>query len=189
MKKKFYSKNCSKERKTFSIKSNENYIIKYLETKNNNINENNIKEEYNKNVSFNSNILYNTNNNYINLRNKKYSLKKYFTKNNLNKNSTNQRYTNYLTESNSQIFINSKKKKDFNSIYIDNKNIIDNKIKFLNNYHTSTNYYIYKNKTINKISNNKSDIKKQKTQCSNIAYRDKIIEQVVGTEYIKKKSI
>ena len=192
MKKKFYSKNCSKERKTFSIKSNENYIIKYLETKNNNINENNInenniKEEYNKNVSFNSNILYNTNNNYINLRNKKYSLKKYFTKNNLNKNSTNQRYTNYLTESNSQIFINSKKEKDFNSIYIDNKNIIDNKIKFLNNYHTSTNYYIYKNKTINKISNNKSDIKKQKTQCSNIAYRDKIIEQVVGTEYIKKK--
>ena len=187
MKKKFYSKNCSKERKTFSIKSNENYIIKYLQTKNNNINENNIKEEYNKNVSFNSNILYNTNNNYINLRNKKYSLKKYFTKNNLNKNSTNQRYTNYLTESNSQIFINSKKEKDFNLIYIDNKNIIDNKIKFLNNYHTSTNYYIYKNKTINKISNNKSDIKKQKTQCSNIAYRDKIIEQVVGTEYIKKK--
>ena len=78
-------------------------------------------------------------------------------------------------------------KKNINDI---KKNINENKIKTLNNCRTSTNYYILRNKniSININNNNKYNYKRQRTEGTNLAMRDIMINRgVVGPAYIKKK--
>ena len=187
MKKKYYSKDFSKESNTLSIKKKENelnniknvkkvsdklnkYIRKksppheflkiILDESRKNCFKESTKEENNKNGSFNKKILYNTNNNFNALRNKKYYLKKYFTNNNLNQKTINQRYTSNLTESNSQTFVKSKKEKELNSsYYCNNNNNNDIIFKKFNSCQTTTNYYILKNNNINININNISQNK------------------------------
>ena len=208
MKKKYYSKDFSKESNTLSIKKKENelnniknvkkvsdklnkYIRKksppheffkiILDESRKNYLKESAKEENNKSGSFNKKILYNTNNNFGALRNKKYFLKKYFT---------NRRYTSNLTENNSQTFAKSKKEKELNSSYNCNNN---NEINFkdLNSCQTTTNYYILKNNNINininNISQSKCYMKKQNTEGIFFGIRDKMLNMGMGTTYIKKK--
>ena len=186
MKKKYYSKDFSKENNTLSVKKKENelnniknvkkasdklnkYIRKksppheflkiILDESRKNCLKESTKEENYKNGSFNKKILYNTNNNFNALRNKKYYLKKYFTNNNLNQKTINQRYNSNLTESNSQTFVKPKKEKELNSSYYCNNNNNDIIFKNLNNCQTTTNYYILKNNNINININNISQNK------------------------------
>ena len=186
MKKKYYSKDFSKEGNTLSIKKKENELnnIKNIKKESDKLNKyirkksppheflkiildesrkncfkESTKEENNKNGSFNKKILYNTNNNFNALRNKKYYLKKYFTNNNLNQKTINQRYTSNLTESNSQTFVKSKKEKELNSSYYCNNNNNDIIFKKFNSCQTTTNYYILKNNNINININNISQNK------------------------------
>ena len=209
IKKKFYSKDFSKEKK--SISKNENNNLKKINykydtskynrkttpheflkiifdgSKKNILNEKSIKEESVKNGSFNNKIMYSTNNNFNTLRNKKYFIKKYFTNNNMNQRTSNQRYAYTLTESNSQAFINFIKENHFNSNYNDNKyNVNENKIKSLNNCHTSTNYNTLNSKNINN-NKNKYFVKRQKTEGTSLPVRDIMLNKGMGTTYIKKK--
>ena len=218
--KKFYSKEKAKKNKSSSIKKNNENNLKNInskynkymkkksqpqeflkiimdDTKKNYFNEKSIKEENVKDGSFNSKKLYITNNNFNALRNKKYFMKKYFTNNNLIQNKTNQRYISNLTESNSQILFNSKKEKENENekelnFSIKNYNKKDVNVKTLNNCHTSSNYYIWKNKNLNTYiieKNNNDDIKKQKTEGTVLATRDRILKGGVSKAYIKKKNL
>ena len=215
-KKKFNSKEISKERTLSIKKNNENSLLKNSKNINNNNLEKykikksppkeflkifldkknglqNIKEENEKNGSFCNRMLYNTNNNFNNLRNKKYFLKKYFTNNNMNQKIVNRRYANNLTECNSQIFMNSNSIKEFNSSCNNENKKTNNDIngKTLNNFHTSNNYYNFKNKNTNRKNYDKNKekymMKKQKTEGTFLALRDKILQRGMGTAYIKKK--
>ena len=211
MKKNLYSKEINKKNKSSSIKKKSennlknmnNKCSKYMKkksqpqeylkiildnTKYNYFNEKSIKEENVKNGSFNSRILYSTNNNLNILRNKKYFMKKYFTNNNLIQNKINQRYVNNLTESNSQTLIIPKKEKELNSSNNNYKNK-DVNVKTINNCHTTANYYIIKNKNLNSYINEKNfnDIKKQNTEGTVLAARDKILRGGLSKAYIKKK--
>ena len=191
-------------KKNIKKKSQPQEYLKIIldDIKNNNINEKSIKEGNVKDGSFNSKILYNTNNNFNILRNKKHFIKKYFTNNNFIKKNTNanRRYITNLTESNSQTLIISRKEKEqerekeFSSTsnnYFKKKDKDYNAIT-LNNCHTTSNYYIVKNKKLNTYINEKNitdnEANQQKTDCGVLAYmRDKILKAEVGKTYIKKK--
>ena len=224
MKEKFYSKEYSKDKKSIK-KTETNHIIKnekITEASNNNkcdhyirkkshphehlkifldnskkigSYDQSIKEENVKNGSFNTKILFNTNNNFNKLRNRGYFYKRYFTNNNYIQKPVNQRYVNYLTESNSQTLINSKKEKkinsscnNFNKKKQQDEKSNDNKCKTLINCQTSTDYYISKNKNINyNTKNNYYNIEKHKTEGNILKKRDNILKREVCTAYIKKK--
>ena len=194
--------NKNKNKKVKKKSEPKEYLKIFPDNENKNkLKDKSIKEENSKDISFNSKTLYNTNNNFNILRNKKYFIKKYFTNNNFNKKNTNanRRYTTNLTESNSQTLLISKKEKEkereFSSSgnnYFKSKEI---NVITLNNCHTTTNYYILKNKKLNtyinekkfnKTNNNYNNKNKQKKDDGVMAARDRILKGERAKAYIKK---
>ena len=190
IKRKFYSKDFSKENKYHLIKKksqnlNQNSNGKTLK-KNKFLTTilNESKNEYSKKKSIENENAKTLTNNFSNLRNKKFILKKYFTNNKFNQRNSYKRHPN-ITENYSQLPL--KNKNHLNSSLVDDMDMnINNNIKTrtLNAYHRSDYYDRNTNGNIERI---KFFINKIKTDNTILAMRQKLIQEKRDNTNSKEK--